>query len=344
MGQDKDAAGRARGHDYGYKLLFSHPEMVADLIRGYVREPWVERLDFSTLSRVSDGYVSEDLREREDDMVWRVRWAGDGQWLYVYLLLEFQSSPERFMALRLMTYLGLLYEDLRKGAQLTTSGRLPPVLPVVLYSGSRRWQAPEEVAELIETVPGGLERYRPQLRYLLLDESRFRDDGLPEVRNLAAALFALENSRRPEDMERVLERLVAWLRRPEQTGLRRSFTVWIKRVLLPARVPGVDLEQVADLQEVRSMLAERVEEWTRDWKQQGIEEGRREGRELGREEGREEGRKEGGEAVLLRLVEMRFGAEAAETHRARIEQADSETLLRWSERILTAKRPEDLFA
>ncbi|PYG01534.1 hypothetical protein D893_01900 [Thioalkalivibrio sp. ALE21] len=92
------------------------------------------------------------------------------------------------------------------------------------------------------------------------------------------------------------------------------------------------------------MLAERVEEWTRDWKQQGIEEGRREGRELGREEGREEGRKEGEEAVLLRLVEMRFGAEVAETYRARIEQADSETLLRWSERILTAKRPEDLFA
>ena len=32
-------------HDHSYKLLFSHPEMVADLLRGYVREPWVEQLD-----------------------------------------------------------------------------------------------------------------------------------------------------------------------------------------------------------------------------------------------------------------------------------------------------------
>lgn len=75
------------------------------------------------------------------------------------------------------------------------------------------------------------------------------------------------------------------------------------------------------------MPAEGVEEWPRDWKQQGIKEGRKEGRE----EGREEGRKEGEEAVLLRLVEMRFGAGAVETHRARIEQADAEILLRWSE-------------
>ena len=49
------------GHDHSYKLLFSHPEMIADLIRGYVREPWVERVDLSTLERVSGSYVTDDL-------------------------------------------------------------------------------------------------------------------------------------------------------------------------------------------------------------------------------------------------------------------------------------------
>jgi predicted transposase YdaD len=77
-------------HDHGYKLLFSHPEMVEDLLRGFVREAWVNDLDFATLERVGGGYVSDDLREREDDIVWRVRFGQE--WLYVYLLLEFQSS------------------------------------------------------------------------------------------------------------------------------------------------------------------------------------------------------------------------------------------------------------
>ena len=38
--------------DSGYKLLFSHPELVADLLRGFVPEPWVAEVDFATLTPV----------------------------------------------------------------------------------------------------------------------------------------------------------------------------------------------------------------------------------------------------------------------------------------------------
>nr|WP_217127117.1 Rpn family recombination-promoting nuclease/putative transposase [Hydrogenophilus thiooxidans] len=46
-------------HDTGYKLLFAHPEMVRDLLIGFVPEPWVQTLDFSTLERVNASYVSD---------------------------------------------------------------------------------------------------------------------------------------------------------------------------------------------------------------------------------------------------------------------------------------------
>ena len=36
-------------HDSGYKQLFSFPAMVEDLLRGFVRERWVDDLDFGTL-------------------------------------------------------------------------------------------------------------------------------------------------------------------------------------------------------------------------------------------------------------------------------------------------------
>jgi hypothetical protein len=36
-------------YDHAYKLLFSHPQMVADLLRGFVQEAWVQQLDFTTL-------------------------------------------------------------------------------------------------------------------------------------------------------------------------------------------------------------------------------------------------------------------------------------------------------
>ncbi|HEY2294642.1 MAG TPA: hypothetical protein VGM86_28405 [Thermoanaerobaculia bacterium] len=51
-------------HDSGYRLLFSHPEMVEDLIRGFVHEDWVRDLDFSTLEQIPDSYVAPNLITR----------------------------------------------------------------------------------------------------------------------------------------------------------------------------------------------------------------------------------------------------------------------------------------
>ena len=65
------------------------------------------------------------------------------------------------------------------------------------------------------------------------------------------------------------------------------------------------------------------------------EAGPEEGREEGLEEGRETGRVEGEAAVLLRLIQLKFGP-LADTQRQRIAMADADTLLRWSERVLTA--------
>jgi hypothetical protein len=52
------------------------------------------------------------------------------------------------------------------------------VLPIVLYNGERRWSAAESVEALIEPGPPGLESYRPQARYLLIDEGRYRASDL----------------------------------------------------------------------------------------------------------------------------------------------------------------------
>jgi predicted transposase YdaD len=62
-------------HDNSYKLLFSYPEMVRDLFSGFIHEPWVAELDFTTLEKVSGSYVADDLRDREDDIIWRVRFS-----------------------------------------------------------------------------------------------------------------------------------------------------------------------------------------------------------------------------------------------------------------------------
>jgi predicted transposase/invertase (TIGR01784 family) len=152
-------------HDNSYKSLFSHPEMVHDLIVGFLPAEWVQDFDMSTLERKNGNYVTDDLRERENDIIWRVRFKG--KWLYLYILLEFQSSVDRFMAVRLLTYMGLLYQDLIKTQQFTDDGLLPPILPIVLYNGESRWTAAQSLQALVAQPTNGLQRYLPQLEYVL---------------------------------------------------------------------------------------------------------------------------------------------------------------------------------
>ena len=293
-------------HDHSYKLLFSHAVMVEDLLRGFIPDVWVKELNFTTLEKVSSSFISDDLREREDNLIWRVRWRHD--WLYVYIFLEFQSTVDAFMAVRILTYLGLLYQNLIKHQQLTARSSLPPVLPLVLYNGQLRWHAAKNIWDLIPIVPPGLEKYCPQLEYFVIDEGAFSDHELAPLRNLVAALFRLEQSRTVTDIQRILIHLIEWLRSPEQAGLRRDFTVWLRRVILPRRWPAVTLPEIQELQEMHTMLAETVQQWYAEaeeqgW-QQGWQRGLQQGRQEGLQQGRQEGRQEGqlaGELLLLKF-------------------------------------------
>ncbi len=50
--------------DHAYKLLFSHSEMVRDVLEGFVNEERLSQLDYASLEKVAGSYVSDDLRER----------------------------------------------------------------------------------------------------------------------------------------------------------------------------------------------------------------------------------------------------------------------------------------
>jgi len=97
------------------------------------------------------------------------------------------------------------------------------------------------------------------------------------------------------------------------------------------------------------MLQTRVEQWIEQWKQEGLAAGLREGLAEGLAEGLREGEKRGeqkgrqkGEAaLLLRLLERRFGVLpgwAAD----RVLAADSGTLAEWSLRVLDAASLEEV--
>ena len=132
-------------YDEQYKKLFAFRRMIEDLLRAFVGRGRLASVDFSTLQKLSTEYVSDELLKRRGDTVWRLRVGG--RWAFLLLLLEFQSREDRYMALRILNYTGLLYQELVRNEAPEAQPMLPAVLPVVLYNGTAAWGAPLEVRD-----------------------------------------------------------------------------------------------------------------------------------------------------------------------------------------------------
>ncbi len=328
-------------HDTGRRWLFSDPKMVADLIRGFIHEPWVEELDLETLELVSGSFVSETFQRRENDIIWRVKFRG--RWLYVYLLLEFQSTVDRLMALRLMVYVGLLYQQLVDEKKVLPGEALPPVLPIVLYNGRAPWGAPLDVAQLIAECPDELAVYRPSMRYFLLEEHAQDPDELAAMPNLAAIVFRFEKCEKPDDFRRAGAALREWYDDPAHRESAWRVLRWVLR-FFKKRSGGEELtEDLAEIRDCEAMLEERIKEWEKELIEKGLQEGIKRGIEEGLEKGLEQGIEKGEAEVLLRQLERKFG-EVRPEFRRRIAEAESDQLLAWAERILTAKNIDDVFS
>ena len=121
-----------------------------------------------TLEKLSTEYVGDAFQRRHGDTAWRLR-ARDS-WLHVVVMLEFQSTTDTAMALRVLEYTALLYGELLRNRK-ATPGALPAVLPIVLYNGDSPWTPADEMRNLI-AAPQALAPYQPSQRHFVLDQRR----------------------------------------------------------------------------------------------------------------------------------------------------------------------------
>jgi hypothetical protein len=328
-------------HDALYHRLFSEPAVVAQLLRSFADGPWLNGLDLDAMERLSTKFHAATGQRRAGDMIWRIPRPGAGD-TYLVLLLEFQSTSDRYMALRVMTYAGLLWEQLETEQRLPKGGTLPPLLPVVVYNGESSWRAPLALRALVglpEDSP--LWQWQPDLRYHLIEAGGFTDDDLRGRDGLPALWFRLENARDPARALAATDALLAWLGgHPGFKAARSAFVALLGTIMVR---DGGTLPVPEELQEVRNMLATRVEQWKQAWREEGLEEGRQEGRRQGHlqglqeglQQGRQQGRQAGEAALLLRLLERRFGPLPAAVSDS-VRAADTAVLEEWGIRVLDA--------
>jgi hypothetical protein len=289
--------------------------MVEDLVREFVPSDLAIGLDFGGLQRVNPKFHSyrRSARRREADVIWRLP-TRQGTTSYLYVLIEFQSESDAWMAVRTQVYQGLLWQQAIDEHRLRIGALLPPLLLLVLYNGERRWTAATGTRELIALSPDSwLWSWQPQVRYCLLDIGSFRKDKLAQRSSLVALLFRLEQRHSPEELEGLLNELIAWFRQHEgYERLRGLFTELIRDTAARQRVNS---RGAGNLAEVKSMFSIDWESAEKRWFANGHVKGKAE--------------------ALISLLAGRFGA-VAPSWLEQIRAADLVAIERWFERAIVA--------
>lgn len=193
-------------------------------------------MDFSTLQQHNGNYVTPLFEEKFEDVVWSVdaTWQGTTQRVYLYILLEFQSTVDQRMPLRMMHYVACFHDHLIKNGITTAKQGLPPVFPLVLYNGAKRWTAVQDVYDMITPQPPGfLQAYQPHFRYYLVEEQCYSDNDLAERNTPLSGVFGIENaSGGYEALQAAIDRMLESVQsHPNKARMDEVTTRWFKRHL-----------------------------------------------------------------------------------------------------------------
>jgi predicted transposase/invertase (TIGR01784 family) len=240
---------------------------IKQLLTSFVKEPFVQDLNFDTLERVNASFVTKEYRKKEADMIWKINIRGEEA--YIFLLMEFQSTVDKSMPLRFLQYILAVYQTVRRQ---TKSGKLPAVFPILFYNGSRKWSAPDRLEDMIE--PEITSEFIPRFKYYTISERELSDETLLALDNSLAAIFYTENSSQDDLVDRFKE-ICAIIEKDEEAI--RPFTEWFKlffRTILEKGEREVPVIDIQDPKEAQVMLAAEMKKYRQELLEQGREEGK----------------------------------------------------------------------
>lgn len=162
------AAGVQRPHDRLFRGVFSDPEEAESFLRAHLPPALVERLDWSTLALTETSFVDDVLAESESDLLYTVQMRATGEPLYLYLLFEHQSKPDKWMRFRLLKYMCRIWDESFK--EHPDQALLRPIVPLVFYQGESRWRYSTEFADLFAEDAQGYD-FLPRFTHFLIDQS-----------------------------------------------------------------------------------------------------------------------------------------------------------------------------
>ncbi len=254
-------------HDKTYRFLLGDKKEVSHMINKYARLH--ERIIVQNIEKYNTRFITETYEDREADVIYKITDKKK------YILIEHQSSIDYSMIYRIWQYITEIVKEVISNENIKVKSYIPPiVVPIVLYTGKRKWDATIEYTN---------EENGIKCKYYLIDVNEIDTEELLNSESLLENIIGVEKLKENELFENIMKIVIK--------ERNKGNVEKIKRLLRCVFVDVMSKREINEL--IKEINKEKEEKKMLSLGQRIVIQMKKEGKAEGRIEGRAEGRKQG---------------------------------------------------
>ena len=247
------------------------------------------QLEVQDIEKYNSSFINKVFQNREADIVYKIKDRS------IFILIEHQTKVDYLMPYRILEYeVAIMQSAIDLDKIKNKESKIPLVIPIVLYTGNKKWNAKkylEENQEKIEGIENGLGNYN------LIDINELTEKDLLEDKSFISKMMLIEKSKNTENIVEILEKIVKITKEEDKETLRRIISIILEEKIGITKAKELIEKMEGD---EGNMLA--VVDMIRRENQMYIEIGKKEGKIEGKKEGKKEGVKQGELKEKIKIV------------------------------------------
>ena len=175
------------------------------------------QLEVQDIEKYNSSFINKVFQNREADIVYKIKDRS------IFILIEHQTKVDYLMPYRILEYeVAIMQSAIDLDKIKNKESKIPLVIPIVLYTGNKKWNAKkylEENQEKIEGIENGLGNYN------LIDINELTEKDLLEDNSFISKMMLIEKSKNTENIVEILEKIVKITKEEDKDTLRRIISI-----------------------------------------------------------------------------------------------------------------------
>ena len=277
-----------------------------------------EKITPKDLEIYNSSFIDQKFSNQECDIVYKKK----GQ--QIFFLMEHQSRIDYSMPRRILKYqIAIMEMAIKNKRKMKKNEKLPLVIPIVIYTGTRNWNVAKYIKDCQEQL-SGLDTMELG-SYVILDSNEYTKQELLDDKLFILKMMALEKTKNPDELYNNLQEITKKrIGKINEDILLRIVKYIYKEALGEERAKDIigKLGREGEKEMIIEVIKkDREQQWLK-----GKQAGRQEGERIGEKRGEKRGEKLGITKAITQMVKEMINNNLSDEQIMKIAKIDSKKL------------------